>query len=67
MQIDFILEKKVEYKPFDPTPRVGRGRLRIKYLLPCCCMFDMQNDHILLKFNFDLLTKPQGSGGGVCG
>ena len=22
----------------DPYPRVGRGDLRVKYLLPCCCM-----------------------------
>ena len=42
-----------------------RGGLRAKYLLSCCCIrdslsFDLQQDHVLKKLNFDL----QGWGGG---
>ena len=44
------------------------------YLVPCCCnrdslKFDLQNDHVLKKWNFDLLTPCPRSGGwgGVCG
>ena len=37
------------------------GALRPKYLLPWSCIhdslkFDMQNDHVLKKLNFDVLT-----------
>ena len=44
------------------------GGLYAKYLLPCCCShnsfeFGMQHDHVLKKFNFDLLTL--GVEGGV--
>ena len=36
------------------------GGLREKYLLPCCCIrdslqFDMQDDHVLKKLNFNRL------------
>ena len=35
--------------------------LQAKYFLPWCCIhdslkFDMQNDHVLKKLNFDVLT-----------
>ena len=47
------------------------GWHQAKYLLPCCCIpeslqFDMQHDHVLKKFKFDLLTLSPGSGVGVC-
>ena len=37
------------------------GALGAKYLLPWCCIhdslkFDMQNDHVMKKLNFDVLT-----------
>ena len=50
------------------------GALRAKYLLPWCCIhdslkFDMQNDHVLKKLNFDVwtfgphsLSQPRGWG-----
>ena len=46
------------------------GALRAKYLLPWCCIhdslkFDMQNDHVLKKFSFDLLTPLPKSTQGV--
>ena len=50
------------------------GALRAKYLLPWCCIhdslkFDMQNDHVLKKLNFDVLTPhlspPRVSGTGL--
>ena len=30
--------KKVNFWPFDPNPRVRKGGLRAKYLLPCYCI-----------------------------
>ena len=41
------------------------GGLQAKYMLSCCCtcdsiLFDMQPDHVLKKFNFDLFTKSTG-------
>ena len=38
------------------------GALQAKYLLPWCCIhdslkFDMQDDHVLKKSNFDILTQ----------
>ena len=57
------------------TPPPGsRVCLWAKNLLPCCCQrrqlkFDMQHDHILKKFNFDLgptpLVHPTGSDPGL--
>ena len=46
------------------------GALRAKYLLPWCCIhdslnFDMQNDHVLKKLNFDVLTPLPKSTQGV--
>ena len=46
------------------------GTLRAKYLLPWCCIhdslkFDMQNDHVLKKLNFDVLTPLSKSTQGV--
>ena len=43
----------------------GRECLRAKYLLRCCCIhdslqFDMQQDHVQKKLNFDLLTPRSG-------
>ena len=43
--------------------------MQAKYLIPYCCnrdtlKFDMQHDHVLKKWNFDLLTPAPGSGGG---
>ena len=51
------------------TPSVGRGGLRAKYLLSCCCIrdslsFDLQQDHVLKKLNFDLQGWGGGGGGG---
>ena len=34
------------------------GDLRAKYLLPSCCICDLQHDHVLRKLNFD----PWGGG-----
>ena len=44
--------------------------MRVKYYLPCCCnrdslKFDMQHDHVLIKWSFDLLTISPGLGAGV--
>ena len=44
--------------------------MQAKYLIPCCCncdslKFDTQHDHVLKKWNFDLLTPSPGSGGGL--
>ena len=44
--------------------------LGAKYLLPWCCIhaslkFDMQNDHVLKKLNFDSLTPLPKSTKGV--
>ena len=43
MQHDHVL-KKLNFDLFDPILRVGgeggRGGLRTKYLLPCCCIRD---------------------------
>ena len=46
------------------------GVLRAKYLLPWCCIhdslkFDMQNDHVLKKLNYDVLTPLPKSTQGV--
>ena len=46
------------------------GALRAKYLLPWCCIhdslkFDMQNDHVLKKSSFDVLTPLPKSAQGV--
>ena len=50
------------------------GALGAKYLLPWCCIhdslkFDMQNDHVMKKLNFDVLTpllkSTRGSGTGL--
>ena len=46
------------------------GALRAKYLLPWCGIhdslkFDMQNDHVLKKSNFDILTPLPKSTQGV--
>ena len=54
------MTKKIE---FDTLTR------QAKYLVPFCCIheslkFDMQHDHILKKWNFNLLTKSPKSGGG---
>ena len=43
--------------------------MQVKYFLPCCCIsdslqFDMQHDHVLKKWNFDLFTSTPGDGGG---
>ena len=39
-------------------------------MVPCGCnsdslKFDMQNDHVLKKWNFDLSTQSPGLGGGL--
>ena len=46
------------------------GALQAKYLLPWCCIYDslkfgMQNDHVLKKLNFDVLTPLPKSTQGV--
>ena len=46
------------------------GALLAKYWLPWCCIhdslkFDMQNDHVLKKLNFDVLTPLPKSNQGV--
>ena len=46
------------------------GALRAKYLLLWCCIhdslkFDLQNDHVLKKLNFDVLTQLPKSTQGV--
>ena len=68
MQHDHVLKNVY----FDPIPEGRGGGMRAKYLLLCCCMrhfllFDMQNDIILKKLNFDLLTPTPGPEGGKRG
>ena len=60
MEHNHVLKKV--FLPFDPTPRVGGGKvLWAKYLLPCyyihnSLLFDMQQDQVLKMLNFGLLT-----------
>ena len=60
MQHDHVLIK-LNFDLCISPPRVGvvAGGMRVKHLLPCCCLndshFDMQHDHVLKKW---ILTPP---------
>ena len=53
-------------KMFLPLTHPGIEGVRTTYVPECCCTldaieFDMQHDHVLKKFNFDILTGVRGS------
>ena len=56
MLLHFMIPCNLIDKQIDHTKSLGEG-LRTKYLLLCCCIWDMQNEIVLKKMNFDLLGK----------
>ena len=57
MQHDHVLKMNFDFLTSPPGSGRG-GSLRVKYLLPCCCICvslksDMQHDHVLKKLNSD--------------
>ena len=74
MQHEHVLRKLI-FDSLTPSQGCvrGGGGLRVKYLLPCCCVchslkFDMQHDDTLKKLSFDFFTPPSrvGKEGSAC-
>ena len=61
--------EKVKYWPIDPIPRIRgyAGKIFAIMLLHLWFSLDMQHDHVLEKFNFDLSTPIAEPRVGVCG